>query len=396
MPNQNFNTLSAANPYRNQPYKKSVWQNFLSALGFRTQADAWQENMSVQAAEYDAALAQKQFDTEYNDPQSQVERMKAAGLNPDIDPSSIDSGSAAPMGEDPSTPMQSTGEEGVLLDFANGVMNAFTTAIGLTTSVQGVVRNRLQNKLLGLQNESAFSEFAKGMFPYLLPNSPESVVDEDTGMESSWQANALQMAQMYAGTLPKSMQRKFMRNVQAFWSSAPGSAEAYKEWKNRVSNRKGYYEESSTFYDEQNEVMRIIADGLSEVNEEIYRSRQQSQLQASKADFAEDLNREEYADNLDAGLQASAENAQNDLNRSNAMMVGTLRKSLEGMIDKLDKASQDNSHPLKSGLATMTMGLLSVLQLYISTQGMPSVSRSSSFGSSPKGQTFNSSWSIGF
>lgn len=275
-------------------------------------------------------------------------------------------------------------------------MNAFTTALGLTSSVQGVVRNRLQNKMLGLQNESAFADFAKGMFPYLLPNSPESVVDEETGAETSWQSNALKMAEMYTGTLPKSMQRKFMRNVQAFWSSAPGSAEAYKEWKNRVSNRKGYYEESSTFYDEQNEVMRIIADGLSDVNEQIYKSRQQSSLQESKADYAEGLNREEYADNLDSGLQASSENAQNDLNRSNALMVGTLRKSLEGMITKLDNISKDNGHPLKSGLATMTMGLLSVLQLYISTQGMPSVSRSSSFGSGPKGQTSNQSWSIGF
>ena len=141
-----YQTLIDANPYRNIEYTKTPWQNFLTSLGFRTQADAWKENMQVQANEYDAAIMQKQYDEHYNDPQSQVQRMRAAGLNPDIDGgSSIDSGSAAPPGEDPSTPMQTTADDASqLLSFGQSVMSAVTSAIGMASGIQGLQRNRLQ------------------------------------------------------------------------------------------------------------------------------------------------------------------------------------------------------------------------------------------------------------
>ena len=171
-----YDDLKSSNPYRNQEYKESGWQKFLSSLGFRTQADAWKENMSVQAAEYDAALAQKQFDTEYNSPSEQAARMRAAGLNPDLDPSSIDSGSAAPMGEDPSTPMQSTGDEETLGRVANGIMSAFTSALGIVTTFQGIHRNHLENLLLGFNSSKAISDFAKDNWQSMLPESAESEI----------------------------------------------------------------------------------------------------------------------------------------------------------------------------------------------------------------------------
>lgn len=365
------------NPYRDQEYYESPWQGFLYNLGFRTQADAWRENMSVQAAEYDAAIAQKLRDEEYNSPLQQAARLRAAGINPDLEGgANVDPGSAAPMPEDPSTPMQSTGEEGSIMNFANGVLGCFTSALGIASSIQGVQRNRLQNNLLSLENESNFSEFARKMFPFFLPESPETKTLED-GSSQSWQYGALERAKLFAGNMPRSMQRKFLSSVQSFWNSAPGSAEAYKSWRDRVTNRKGYYNDSSYFYDESDQVLRVIADGLQSTNEDIYKLRQKADKSAALADDAENKNREDYATELDGKLQGAAENAANDVSKQNNEMVGIMRQSLTKMIHNLDKLSKESG--LKGGLATIAMSLLSMFQLYISTQGMPSISRSSSF-----------------
>lgn len=395
--------LQANNPYRNPnpytggvpSYRESGWQGFLRAIGFRTGADAWKENMAIQASEYDAALAQKEYDENYNLPIHQVARMRAAGINPDLNGGDgIDAGSAAPLGEDPSTPMQSQGDEGQLMNFANGVLGCFSSAIGLVGSIQGIQRNRLQNDLSAMQNESFMADFAKGMFPYFLPTSPENLVNED-GSEISWQMQALERAQAFAGKLPKNMRSKFLSQVQGYWNSAPGNADAYKEWYERVNSRKGYFNESSYFYDDADSVLRIISDELQDTNERIYKLQQKASQTDASADIAENENREEYAETLDAGLQASAENAENRVNKANNEMVGVMRESLNRMIQKLDEASKHSG--VKGGLASVAMAMLSAFQLYISSQGMPGVSRSNSFSDSQyhgPSHSQSSGWSL--
>lgn len=376
--------LSAANPYKGaaKRYWTSPWQDFLSLLGIRTKSDAWRENMYIQEKEYDAAIAQKQYDEEYNLPINQVARMRAAGLNPDLSGGDgIGSGSAAPLGEDPSTPMQSTGDEETIMNFANGVLSLFSTAIGLTSGVQGVVRNRLENNLLSLQGESSLAQFAEQMFPFFLPNTPDDVVDEG-GVASSWKHRALGQAQLFTRGMPKKMQDRFLQEIQGYWNSAPGEAKSYEEWKNRVSSRKGYYNEKNYMYSESDDVLQIISSEFQEMNEKIARLQQKTSETGEIAQTAENENIADYASTLDGSLQAQAENAENKVSKENAEMVGIMRESLNGMIKKLDKASKESG--FKGGMASTMMALLSMFQLYISSQGMPSV-RSSSMQSSGTG-----------
>lgn len=353
-------------------YRTSPWEQFLRSLGLRTGQDSWNENMQIQANEFQSALEQKQYDEQYNLPVNEVARMRAAGINPDLNGGdAISPGDAQPLGEDPSTPMHSGTDVGIISDFANGVLGAVSSAVGIVGSIQGITSTRLTNSLKAIENESAFSEFARGLFPYFLPESPEPEVSED-GSARSWQDLALGRAQIFAGKLPKSLQDKFISQVQGFWNSAPGSSEAYKEWRDRVSSRRDYFNDSSYFYDEQDSVMRIIADGLQDANERIYKLHQQAQ---------------------ESGESAVIE--QNNLARSNAAMVGILRSSLEGMIRKLDDASKQSG--IKGGLASVAMALLSAFQLYVSSQGLPSISRSSSFSNSygkDSSHTESSGWSL--
>lgn len=378
---QSIQSLSSLNPYRNQPYKKTGFQNFLSALGFRTQADAWQENMSVQAAEYDAALAQKEYNEQYEKPSAEAARMREAGLNPDLQGIG-DVAGASPMGEDPSTPMQSTGDEGMLMTIANGVLNAFTTAVGVVGSIQNIATT-------GLSNLGKVTELAESQFPNMIPFLGESQDYSRPEIIDS----SMAMAKMFAKqNLPRRYRNRFENTIRGFWNSAPGDAKAYKEWSDRISSRRGYAVESQTLYDEFSEVLYPLAKELADMQGDIYRARQQADITDATADTAENQNRQEYATELDAELQAKTENAQNSVSYENAQMVDIMRSHLSKMVSSLEDASKEKG--IKGALAGVAMSMISMLQLWISTQGAPSVSRSTSFN--PKSGASSESISLGF
>lgn len=56
----------------------------LSGLGFRTSYDDFVEQARINAAEYDASIASIQMQNQYNSPAAEALRMRAAGLNPDL------------------------------------------------------------------------------------------------------------------------------------------------------------------------------------------------------------------------------------------------------------------------------------------------------------------------
>ena len=123
-----YDQLFANNPYRNLTYKKSGWQNFLSALGFRTDAERWQEDAQVNANEYDAGIFSMMQQNEFNSPQAQAERMRQAGLNPDLLGIGDVQEAASPT-EDPNGMSQNVGDE--FADFGNTIVSVFSRAMAV-------------------------------------------------------------------------------------------------------------------------------------------------------------------------------------------------------------------------------------------------------------------------
>lgn len=373
-----YQSLIDANPYRNAGYTVRPWQQFLSWLGFRTQADAWKENMAVQAQEYDSAILQKQYNEDFNDPQSQVARMRSAGLNPDIDPSSVSAGEASPMPEDPSTPMQSTGQEGQLMDFANGIMNIASTALGLVSSVQGISRNALQNSLLATEGETAISDLAQRMAPYFIPET-----DDPTEAGDSWTSQALTSAKIFSRSMDKRTQKRFLDTIQSYWNGAYGSAKSYEEFKHNLESRFAHKTTEKTLEDEFGLLNEIFAEELGNLNHEIMKLNAEAQKEALEASKKESDYSESYYAGLDGALQASAENVQAEFNKTNLDMNTILNDSIGRMIDKLEASRKEGG--IGGGLSSIALSLLAAFRLMITTQGLPSVSRSASSG--------NANWS---
>lgn len=376
-----YQQLMDANPYRGVTYHKTPWQNVLSALGFRTQADAWEENMQVQAAEYDASIAQKAYDESYNTPTMQVERMRAAGLNPDLDGgSSINPGEAAPLGQDPSTPMQSTGAEGTfgeavgtLSQVANMVLGGFSQGIGLVQTLQGVHANRLQNFLLGVQGEDAFQQFVESQWKNFLPDFPSDEV-----MQNGWdwkqeaQRNAAKFAR---GQLPKKLQNKFISSIERFWSNGPKQGQAYGEWLNEVRNMKNYSLESQTFFSQIPDVLDDITAPLAEAMQKITEAELAAKEAGAQADKAQALDEKEYFDKHDSGLQAETENMSNENEKTEANMLAILNGALDGMLTRLQSTSQKGG--IEGTVAQIALVFVGFARVWLANQSMPFSSRSS-------------------
>lgn len=294
-----YQQLINSNPYRNAQYKESTWQKILSKLGFRTGADAWKENMAVQANEYDASILQKAYNEDYNDPVSQVARMKAAGINPDLDPSSIDSGEASPMPEDPSTPMQSSGSEAQFTSFFGNLFDAFDSLIGMTSGIQGIVGKNIQNRILNSQYESEFANNAIAMSDMFLPDSlhPQGIQNYD------WRAEAASNMDKYIDKHYRSAKdrQKFKDIVNQYWDSAIGKAATFEEMRSYIESRKGLALEEQTNWSDLDSVLFQITEPLASNQEDIIRLNQE--VQKLQLEYEKS-----YRSNLDPEIQAEAAN----------------------------------------------------------------------------------------
>lgn len=343
--NPTLETLKKSNPYANRTYNVSPWQQFLGMMGFRTEKDAFMENMQTQAAEFDSQLALMQYENEYNSPLQQVARMRAAGLNPDIDGGSgIDSGNTSGLPQDPSTPMQTTGEEGALGQIASGIMSIFSSAVGIVANFQGIKAKSIQNQILEIQKDKEefglstdVTEYAKDSLSSILPETPESVLGED-GSESTWQNEALERARLFSRNLPKKFRKQFIDSVQGFWNSVGGSKEAYEAWQQRVKNRKGYSVDSRTNYSHVEEDLSIIAEELGRLQSDLEKKSLSSATSRAEAEQVAADKQKDIDSGIDPSLAAGAINAGNE----STLEGRSIDADINGAVSRITKRLSSN------------------------------------------------------
>lgn len=131
-----YSNQAAANPYAEPYYRKSFWQSWLEGLGFRTDYDRYMESMALNAKEYEAQLLDKQHNEEYDSASAQAQRMRQAGLNPDLQ--DVGAGESSGMSPDPSLPaVPENNDFERISSFASMVMDAVSMAQSLaSTGVQ--------------------------------------------------------------------------------------------------------------------------------------------------------------------------------------------------------------------------------------------------------------------
>lgn len=359
---ENYAALVAANPYRNQEYKKSPWQNFLTSLGFRTQADAWQENMNVQAAEYDAALAQKAYNEQYESPIAEAGRLRQAGMNPDLQGIGDVSG-ASPMGDDPSTPMQSTGDEEKILQAGNFIMSAVSTAFGIAKQfgeLRALGIANANNELIGSSRAAEFASWVVNNTRQ--PFDPE--LSEHDNQLLRW--HSLDTVNNHM-KIPRRFRRQFYQNLFDFSHNLDDQVKSWQGTGSLIDSKQGVARqvESKFFGDGSFNSMREVNKTLVELSDslaEIALGRQNAEQSFNK-DYFENLSGDEKAASENAvasntriynqefkpEVKAAADNAINAFNAQMKSVDTIINSSLSSLVHRL-KRWADKGDPFSQGL----------------------------------------------
>lgn len=368
-----------ANPYTNIDYRHTWWQQFLEGLGFRTNYDAFRESMAVNAKEYEAQLAEKAHNEEYDSPSAQNARLRAAGINPDL-AGETSSGESSPMEPDPNAPIAPEASDfNKLSQFFNGVMGALTTAIGFTKDVLSI--SQIQNSIDSgkIQNAKSLFDFgyntAVNFIPSQYPEGDPDWINRSSGLAYD----------MTAPLLPKKMQNAYRQQLNAFYASAPKQAEDWKAWRAGVAGKQGWFMDTSSEFwkDGSDEVLRDISNDFVKVLDKYkWQIANTNYAQASYQE-QEAQKGSQYLQSVDPSLQGQVENLTNRRNLASGNIDRILNEAMNEIIVDL----KDRSESGKRGHALASTALIFLSFLRMTNFG-------ASFGK--LGDVSTSKYSLGF
>ena len=131
-----YEQMVSSNPNENRSYTDSFWDKVGDFFGFRTRQDKRREDLELRSADYLAQIDSLAREERYNSESAKVERMRAAGLNPDL--TGIDSASTASEFNEPDAlPEAPEGGEGAgkLTGFLGGLIQSGSSIVGALTQI---------------------------------------------------------------------------------------------------------------------------------------------------------------------------------------------------------------------------------------------------------------------
>lgn len=339
-----------ANPYANFDYRHAWWQKIWEGLGFRSKFDEYRDSMAMNANEYEAQLLEKGHNEQYDSASAQAQRMRQAGLNPDLQ--NVDSGGSSGMEPDPNAPIQPGYNDPVpiIQGFANTVMSAFTGAIGLAKDAMSLFQLKNDVDSGNISKSSSIVDYAMNMARQFIP---ESYPEGDSGWVNRAVDQAFDVGSM---VLSKKQQKQFRRALTSFYQSAPTQAEQWKAWNESQTGKFDYFKRTSSefFQDGTDDVLRIITNNLMKVQDKIFK-------QGLNLDSMRQQNEGEYLESVDPSLQGQVENVTNQRNIESGQIDYYLNEALGSIVDDLRDRSESGRKG--HGFAQVALLVFSVLRM---------------------------------
>ena len=325
------------NPYRaqleNNSYQQSFWDRFGNWLGFNTKEDSYRLELERLAKEFDADLQLQDTVNEYNSEESQAERQRAAGLNPDLN--GVDSSAAAsntPKGADSSglsgIESMTTGQEIVPLvqTFSSILTTALGDAMGIVGMFQDTTARHLANQSQMLHSmEYAYDfggkvmekGFSTGAFQAATKEaSLANAVLKDGKWVDKATGNEILPEERAIGSYDAFLNRFGFKNNRLsknLWKSYRSGA---MDFLNGEIGRRKQYQNHNELMGEQvktktNEAMGFEVDNLNPVFQPLSPFIKENFEYCIKADYYMSRNLAEYEKYRDAAQKAIAENRKN-------------------------------------------------------------------------------------
>lgn len=138
-----YGALYQNNPYRNYQYTPSFWDRIGSAINSRVGFNMIKTNqmkvadeMANNAAVTDAQIAEIQREEMYNSAGENAQRMREAGINPDLQMSGVTGGEASPFDNQATSAMPdfSGPDSGDMPNFVRGLVGLIPSVTGMLTA----------------------------------------------------------------------------------------------------------------------------------------------------------------------------------------------------------------------------------------------------------------------
>lgn len=297
-----YQDLASANPYANPVYRESGWQKFLSSLGFRTDKDRYLEGMAIQAAEYDQALLEKEYNEKYDSPLAQAEREREAGLNPNLT-GNVSAGESSPLADDGNPPQPSESDFDSAVQFASGIMDAVQVAYGLfgnglslASGMADLKNKRLQNDLVSMDVNSKLFDFAEDAV-YRLRDKSSGFNPDGVTVENWYPA----LKANYGNLMSKRQFKKFVKLADRFSDNINSGVKLFTGLDEYTGKRKSFYNTAfnSSQYSDEDAVMAILSDELGSLATKAMTTKLQADSSKNRYD-------KDFYDNLDPNKMADA------------------------------------------------------------------------------------------
>lgn len=373
-----YDRLYKANPYVNMTYHRSGWQSLLSKIGFRTDYDRWLEEAQANANEYDAQVASIEQQNQYNSPQAEAQRMKQAGMNPDLVGLENVAESASPN-VDPQGMSPGAGESGEfgevtqkLWNFGTGILSLYQVGVGLAKDMMtfSQMKNAVDEQDISIAKQ--FMSFANDI---VLQNSPDRPFDDD----SQYHGHLRFIAEKFA-EVPKAL--RFNRRQRKIWYNITGNdffgSENFKKltenWKQSASNldtlsKTPQFLKATREDDGFNEwkTFSIVSDNLGELAQTVWKMQQNNYKDVAEAgsatakyDIALADSRMKWRSPQDGksftDVQADAEGSDFLLMRQNYQVEKAINSTMARIVSDLERQANDGD--------LLASGLLLAMQIF--------------------------------
>lgn len=349
--NPMYDAYYKANPYVGQTYRKTIWDSLFGGL-FRTGYDKWLEEMQLNSAQYDAGITDIQQQNEYNSEAANSQRMRAAGLNPDLlgtgDVS--DSASTNPDPQDAQIPealdfSQVSGFAGMIAQCFQGALGMASSGIDLISKVSQIDNQQIDNA--GKMQDLALQ---------YIRNSIPAVGMENDADYNSWKEKLLALSSPDVSWdeslarslgLKKNQRKSFDLALNNGVGSLPSEYERFKMMDDladeKLSSARKY---GSSFYAESFEVMKGISAELVQSNDQLQSLKarvdvleQDRREQKLNNEMTEGFIQEQYLDTsykLGVGRsKAITENEEYNLTKLQQSVDRTLKQTRKKILDML-------------------------------------------------------------
>lgn len=394
-----YEDLLNSNPYENMDYQNGIWDSLGDFFGFRTGQDKLREDLSLRSSEFISQVMSLKREEEYNSEAAKVARMKAAGLNPDLQGLG-DASQASEFSEPENSPESNDGSEGLRavqtaaslvfsgLDMATGLFTTLSKLKGLNIanssselSLTSSMRDFALNSVLDAIDPRGFGyEYDKGDGNYIFDSkTPFDELVSLYGKENVRMHNPVDFDKLNRVSFSKKSDNAlWKRTIAQVLGGLPQDVSQYKSWYDREFARRGYAEKraSSYFSDDDSEMMVLLEPFIQAIDA--------FNMIDVQADTSKRSNDVVYESAFDAQGLAIAENAENQA-------VGNA-KSADAQIESVWKDITDKLYTLKDKHpVAASVGLLVIGYLRMQSKTQHTISRYDS-SHSGYGTSKNGAW----